>query len=98
MKCRSQELPAPLLDETLVLAGGARIALALWREGAGALRYRLCFTRAGACLVRYDNEQGRAHRRLRGRTLPYEFRSIEQLRYDFERAVEAAQAGDGAHP
>ncbi len=51
----------PLLEETVVLAGGAaRIALALWRESAGALRYRLCFTRAGACLVRYDNEQGRA--------------------------------------
>ena len=30
-------------------------------------------------------EPGR--RRLRGRWMPYEFRSIEQLRYDFEQDV-----------
>jgi hypothetical protein len=30
-------------------------------------------------------EPGR--RRLRGRTLPYAFRSVEQLRYDFEQDV-----------
>lgn len=29
-------------------------------------------------------------RRVRGRTLPYEFRSVEQLRYDFEQDVRAA--------
>ncbi len=29
-------------------------------------------------------------KRLRGRRVPYEFRSVEQLRYDFERDVEAA--------
>ena len=29
-------------------------------------------------------------RRVRGRRLPYAFRSVEQLRYDFERDVEAA--------
>jgi hypothetical protein len=28
-------------------------------------------------------------RRVRGRVMPYEFRSVEQLRYDFERDVEA---------
>jgi hypothetical protein len=28
-------------------------------------------------------------RRVRGRATPYEFRSVEQLRYDFERDVEA---------
>ena len=32
-------------------------------------------------------EDGR--RRIRGRTTPYAFRSVEQLRYDFERDVEA---------
>jgi len=32
-------------------------------------------------------EPGR--RRLRGRWMTYEFRSVEQLRYDFERDVEA---------
>jgi hypothetical protein len=29
-------------------------------------------------------------RRVRGRALPYEFRSVEQLRYDFEQDVLAA--------
>lgn len=29
-------------------------------------------------------------RRVRGRTTPYVFRSVEQMRYDFERDVQAA--------
>lgn len=37
-------------------------------------------------LVEYSNRR----RRVRGRTLPYEFRSVEQLRYDFEEDVRAA--------
>jgi len=37
-------------------------------------------------LVEYSN----GRRRVRGRTLPYEFRSVEQLRYDFEQDVRAA--------
>ena len=44
-------------------------------------RYRLAY---GERVV-YENGQ----RRVRGRTAPYEFRSVEQLRYDFERDVEA---------
>jgi hypothetical protein len=39
-------------------------------------------------LVEYRNHR----RRVRGRTRPYEFRSVEQLRYDFERDVKDAQA------
>src|SRR5206468_8474348 len=46
------------------------------------LRYRL---RYGA-LVEHQN----GRRRVRGRSTAYEFRSVEQLRYDFERDVEAA--------
>ena len=38
-------------------------------------------------LVEYEN----GRRRVRGRTTPYEFRSVEQLRYDFENDI-AAQA------
>ena len=37
-------------------------------------------------LVEYSN----GRRRVRGRPLPYEFRSVEQLRYDFEQDVHAA--------
>lgn len=47
------------------------------------LRYRLRYGE----LVEYANGQ----RRIRGRSRPYEFRSVEQLRYDFEQDV-AAQA------
>ena len=36
-------------------------------------------------LVIYEN----GRRRVRGRSVPYEVRSVEQLRYDFERDVEA---------
>ncbi len=39
-------------------------------------------------LVEYRNHR----RRVRGRARPYQFRSVEQLRYDFERDVKDAQA------
>jgi hypothetical protein len=38
-------------------------------------------------LVEYRNHR----RRVRGRARPYVFRSVEQLRYDFERDVRDAQ-------
>ena len=53
-------------------------------------RYRLRFGRPGAWLVSY--EDGR--REVKGRRQPYAFRSVEQLRYDFERDVEHAQRED----
>ena len=37
-----------------------------------------------------DNETGKGdHRHIRGRETPYEFKSVEQLRSDFERDVKA---------
>jgi hypothetical protein len=45
------------------------------------LRYRLRY----GDLVEYEN----GRRKVRGRTSRYEFRSVEQLRYDFERDVAA---------
>jgi len=50
-------------------------------------RYRLRFGLPGDWLVSY--EDGR--RTVKGRRQPYAFRSIEQLRYDFEKDVEDAQ-------
>ena len=47
----------------------------------GDRAYRLAF----GDLVEYT--PGR--RRVRGRTMPYVFRSVEQMRYDFERDVQA---------
>jgi hypothetical protein len=52
-------------------------------------RYRLCY----GDLVEYVD----GRRRLRGRASRYEFRSVEQLRYDFERDVEAAGGRLAAH-
>lgn len=48
--------------------------------------------REGAYLLRYGNlvEYAGGVRRVRGRKAPYAFRSVEQMRYDFERDVEAA--------
>lgn len=46
------------------------------------LRYRLSY---GERVV-YEN----GRRTVRGRSSAYELRSVEQLRYDFERDVEAA--------
>jgi hypothetical protein len=45
------------------------------------LRYRLRY----GDQVEYTNDR----RKVRGRTTRYEFRSVEQLRYDFERDVAA---------
>lgn len=65
-----------LLREKVVLDGGV-----LEIELHDDLRYRLSL---GG--VVYEN----GVRRLRGRARPYQFRSVEQLRYDFERDLESA--------
>ena len=66
-----------LLEETVVLADAVvRV------EIGDDLAYRLSY----GDVVVYEN--GRRH--IRGRTFAYQLRSVEQLRYDFERDVEAA--------
>jgi hypothetical protein len=65
-----------LLREKVMLGGGL-----LEIELHDDRRYRLRYGE----LVEYAD----GRRRLRGRSSRYEFRSIEQLRYDFERDVEA---------
>jgi hypothetical protein len=65
-----------LLLETVLLPDAlVRIEL------ADDFTYRLSYDK----LVVYENGK----RRVRGRMQPYELRSVEQLRYDFERDVEA---------
>jgi hypothetical protein len=66
-----------LLSERVVVSE-ARLTIDLGDDGGYLLRY--------GELVEYT--PGR--RRVRGRAMPYVFRSVEQLRYDFERDVEAA--------
>jgi hypothetical protein len=64
--------------ETALVDGGI-LEIELHDDFAYRLRY--------GELVEYAN----GRRRVRGRATPYEFRSVEQLRYDFEQDV-AAQA------
>ena len=49
------------------------------------------FLHGNAYLLNYNDlvvyENGK--RKIRGRVTPYPFRSVEQMRYDFERDVEA---------
>jgi len=72
-----------LLAEKVLLADGTLLEVELESNGGYRLRY--------GALVEYAN----GRRRLRGRSLPYEFRSVEQLRYDFERDVEEQGGGLG---
>jgi hypothetical protein len=66
-----------MLRETVVLQDTV-----LEVELGADLRYRLRY----GDLVEYEN----GRRRVRGRASRYEFRSVEQLRYDFEQDVAAA--------
>ena len=61
-----------------VLLGDVVLTVEFESESSYRLRY--------GDLVEYSNHR----RRVRGRSLPYEFRSVEQLRYDFEEDVRAA--------
>lgn len=63
-----------MLFEKVLLEGGL-LEIELRRDFTYRLRY--------GDLVEYVNNR----RRVRGRSFPYEFRSVEQLRYDFEQDV-----------
>lgn len=77
----------PVYEERLLLADGGRIEAVVQADR----RYRLCLSRNGEVLVEYRNDGAGHRRRVRERAAAYEFRSVEQLRYDFERDVEAAE-------
>ena len=70
-----------MVHETVVLANGRLLKIELTAELAYTLRY--------GELVEYSNHR----RRVRGRTMPYTFRSVEQLRYDFEEDVRRVEEG-----
>jgi len=78
-----------LLEQRCQLPEGDCIEVRLARTARG-LAYRLAYLRGGECLLCYEHGgAGRHARMLRGRVAPYAFRSVEQLRYDFERDLEA---------
>jgi hypothetical protein len=66
-------MPYMLREQIILGKHGLRIELG---DDRG---YRLAYGE----LVEYTPNR----RRVRGRSTPYEFRSVEQLRYDFERDV-----------
>ena len=73
-------------EETLRLPDGSAL---IARVGPGR-GYRLGLYRRGTPLVEFWSEGAVHRRRAGGRIAVYEFRSIEQLRYDFERDAEDA--------
>jgi hypothetical protein len=76
-----------MLDERVVLLEGLRIEICLEARD----RYSLALLAKGELLVQYAGGGARHRRRVRGRESAYQFRSVEQLRYDFERDAEDAQ-------
>jgi len=78
-----------VLEQRCLLPDGAWLEVRLVR-GAAGLAYRLAYLRGGECLLSYERRAAQSDLRvLRGRSAPYAFRSVEQLRYDFERELEA---------
>lgn len=79
-----------MFAERVVLADGTLLEIRLQSAG----RYRLALLEQRRPVVEYRNEGEGHRRRLRGRELGYEFKSVEKLRYDFERDAEDAQHPD----
>jgi hypothetical protein len=77
-----------VLAQRCLLPDGAWIDVRITRAAQG-LAYRLAFERRNQCLLSYERGAAQGDTRtLRGRGSPYTFRSVEQLRYDFERDLE----------
>ncbi len=84
-----------LLRERLVLAENTFAELVIWRvpETVRALRhdlkYRLALIVDGECVLRYDNEAGKAdHRHVGRRESPYRFVDATTLLSDFWEDVD----------
>jgi hypothetical protein len=76
-----------MFEERVVLPGGEILELKL----LDGLQYSLTARQGQKSLVGYKGNGTRHSRTLRGRDSAYEFKSVEQLRYDFERDAEDAQ-------
>ena len=75
-----------MFEARIVLPGGEIVELRL----SHAMQYSLTVQKGQQPLVEYEGS-GKNHRRtVRGRASAYEFRSVEKLRYDFERDAEDA--------
>ena len=75
-----------MFEENAVLPGGEIVELKL----SNGMQYRLTVQKGKKPLVEYEGGSGRHSRAVRGRESAYEFKSVEKLRYDFERDAEDA--------
>lgn len=82
----------PRHSETVLRADGSRIEIRLWQSARG-LAYSIEYRHGAQRLLCYEGDMREASRTRHGRAAPYAFRSIEQLRYDFER--ELGEISDG---
>jgi hypothetical protein len=76
-----------MFEERVVLPGGEILELKLWHQ----MQYRLTFRQGQKSLVEYQGNGGKHGRTASGRASAYEFKSVEKLRYDFERDAQDAQ-------
>ena len=72
-----------MLEERVALGGGVLIELVFRSQS----NFRLACLKDNRLLVEYVD----GSRALRGRASPYEFKSVEKLRYDFERDAQDAE-------
>jgi hypothetical protein len=77
-------------QERVRLAGGVTVEARVTPDRG----YRLALYRRGTPRVEFWSDGATHRRRVGERTTAYEFRSIEQLRYDFERDAEDALGRD----
>lgn len=91
-KLRSASADIPRHAETVLRADGSRVEMRLW-QGARGLAYFIEYRLGAQRLLCYEGDMRDATRTRHGRAAPYAFRSIEQLRYDFERDLEEISDG-----
>lgn len=75
--------------ECLLLSRRERIDIRLSPDG-----WRIAYVRGGATLLAYEGDSGAARCLRGGMARPYRFRSVEQLRYDFDRDLQALRDGE----
>jgi hypothetical protein len=75
-----------MFEERAVLPGGEIVELKL----LDGTQYRLALRKGKKLLVEYRGGGGKHRKAVRGRESAYEFKSVEKLRYDFERDAEDA--------
>ena len=79
-----------MTEERVLLPGGGVFEL----KFSDQMHYSLGFRRNQKLLVEYKSNGKQYRKTLRGRESDYTFKSVEQLRYDFERDAEDAQRQD----